>query len=60
MGQFSWDSVVLSRDVKGKGFGETCGSSRVSGRAELPVSDPESGTSSQLSGERNFQLAEEQ
>ena len=23
MGQFSWDSAVLSRDVKGKGFGET-------------------------------------
>ena len=99
MGQFSWDSVVLSRDVKGKGFGETCGSSqsagernfqsvirragfRVSGRAELPVelaeernfqsisgraefpvsypesgisSQRESGISSQLSGERNFQ-----
>ena len=39
MGQFSWDSVVLSKDVKGKGSWRNLRDQSVSGRAEFPVSE---------------------
>ena len=35
MGQFSWDGVVLSKDVKGKGSWRNLRFQSVSGRAEF-------------------------